>query len=364
MQARPIDPVPDVPPPGFALRRPTWNDLDAVAALYAASSLERIGRVTVRRGDLRVRWLELESFEDALLVESPPPDPVVAAYADFQTELGGFDDDLRLYVDGRVHPAFPGRGLSSFLLRRAVVRAADAARLASVGSAALRTTVVDGDDGARGFLTRHGFHPIRHLLQMHLDLHAAPPAPAWPPGVVCRSFRPGSDDVAVWTAHQAAFADVATHLPIPFEAWRESRIDHEPGFDPDLVFLAEAETEIVGIAVCREGSEAAAEDGLVRDLGVVPAWRRRGVGMALLRTAFEAFRSRGLSGAALEVDDVTLDGAASLYRRAGMRVTHRTDVLERTVAASEGSSRSRLHSRRGRGSGGRTGGSIGSSTSS
>jgi ribosomal protein S18 acetylase RimI-like enzyme len=53
--------------------------------------------------------------------------------------------------------------------------------------------------------------------------------------------------------------------------------------------------------------------------------------MALLRTAFAAFRDRGLTGVALEVDDVTVDGAVELYRRAGMRIVHRTDILERTL---------------------------------
>jgi ribosomal protein S18 acetylase RimI-like enzyme len=63
----------------------------------------------------------------------------------------------------------------------------------------------------------------------------------------------------------------------------------------------------------------------------VPAWRGRGIGMALLRAAFAAFRTRGLTGVALEVDDVSMDGAVALYRRAGMRIVRRTDVLEQLL---------------------------------
>jgi ribosomal protein S18 acetylase RimI-like enzyme len=55
--------------------------------------------------------------------------------------------------------------------------------------------------------------------------------------------------------------------------------------------------------------------------------------MALLRAAFAAFRERGLTGVALEVDDVSMDGAVGLYRRAGMRIVRRTDVLEQLIVA-------------------------------
>ncbi len=80
--------------------------------------------------------------------------------------------------------------------------------------------------------------------------------------------------------------------------------------------------------MARPRTPEAAEVGDVRDLGVIPAWRRRGIAMALLRTALQAFWQRGLTGAALEVDDVSLQGAVSLYRAAGMQVVARTDVME------------------------------------
>ena len=318
-------------PSGYRLRHPGPDDLDEVARLFAVCDLQRSGRLVVRRGDLRVRWLQLDALTDALLVEQVGQRPALVAYADLQVDRDPAERAVSVYVDGRVHPDHTGRGLARTLLDRAVARTAEESR-GWATSATLRASVGDGDDPARTFFTAHGFVPVRHLLQLHLDLHAAPPAPVWPPGVRCRTFRPSEDEGLVWSVHQEAFADVATHLPLSREAWRESRIEREPRFDPSLVFLAEADGEAIGIAVCRAGSDAAPEDGLVRDLGVVPGWRHRGVGMALLRAAFGAFRERGLTGAALEVDDVTLEGAVELYRRAGMRVVRRTDILERSVA--------------------------------
>jgi mycothiol synthase len=239
-----------------------------------------------------------------------------------------------------VHPAWEGHGLATFLLDHAEDRARAAATVAGRDTVVLRTTVVDGDARARGFFSGRGFVPVRHLLELRLDLHAAPPRPSWPARVTCRTFVPGQDEEAAWRAHQAAFADSPEHLPIAFDDWVEDRLRRDPAFDPALVLLAETAPgpdddgpEIVGLAVCRAGAEGAPEDGWIRDLGVVPAWRGQGVGMALLRAAFAAFRERGLTGVALEVDDVSMDGAVGLYRRAGMRIVRRTDVLEQLIVA-------------------------------
>lgn len=321
-------------PEGFRLRRPGWDDLDRVVALYAEASKRRLGSVTVRSGDLRVRWSWLADLTDALLVEAATPrgDTALVGYAAFESAVDPWSGELDLHVDGTVHPDWTGRGVATFLLARAEHRARLAAAHCGQDTAQLRTSLIDGDDRARAWFSRRGFHPVRHLLEMRLDLHAPPPAPRWHAGVTCRTWQPGRDEHALHRAHQAAFADVATHLPLGFEDFLDDRLRRDDGADRHLILLAEHRDEVIGVAICRIGTEVAAEDGWVRDLGVVPAWRRNGVGMALLRTAFAAFRQRGLTGVALEVDDVTLDGAVALYRRAGMRTVRRTDVLERPVS--------------------------------
>jgi len=300
-----------------------------VAGLFAEVGKARTGTVTVRRGDVRDRWLELPSLRDAVLVEHPAAEPSVVAYASYSLDPDPWTDQLALHVDGRVHPRWTGRGLATYLLDVADDRARRGGRAAGRDDVVVRTTVEDADERAQAFFTDRGFLPVRHLLELRLDLHAAPPAPAWPSGVTCRSFTAGRDEEVVWRAHQAAFADVPTHLPMPLADWVETRIRRDPAFDPNLLLIAEHDGEAVGLAVCRAGTEVNKLEGWVRDLGVVPGWRRRGVGMALLRAAFAAFRARGLTAVALEVDDVTVDGAVALYRRAGMRVVRRTDVVER-----------------------------------
>jgi mycothiol synthase len=343
---------PGPPLPAAAVRVVTSADLDAVVALYGAAARARGHANPVRHEDLRIRWLMLDDPGEAVVVEREGGEPDLLAYASTAVDLDPDDGEVTVHLEAQIDPRATGRGLGGWILELAERVGTEA--LAAPHVVRIRTALLDGDAAARSWFARRGFTAVRHLLELRLDLHAPPPAPRWPPGITVRTFVPGSDDEVLWRTHQAAFADVPTHLPI---ARDDYLADRSPAEDPELVLIAEHQpamtddagdrndhnsdrgsgsgsssdrgSEVVGIAVCRAGTEVAAEDGWVRDLGVVPGWRRHGIAMALLRTAFAAFRERGLTGVALEVDDVTLEGAVALYRRAGMRVTQRTDVLER-----------------------------------
>jgi mycothiol synthase len=306
----------------------------AVADLHAAAERARRGEVTTRTEDVRVRWLMLDSLDDVLLVERATARPTLVGVGEYTAELDLLDEATVVHVEGQVHPAATGSGIATLLLDRADARARAAAATEQATAAVVRTTVVDGDDRARGWFTARGFVPVRHLLTMRLALTADPPRPAWPVGITTRRFRPGRDEERTWRAHQAAFGDVPTHLPLTLEEWVEDRVLRDPAFDPSLTLLAtDDEGEVVGLAVAYAGVEGAPEEGWIRDLGVVPAWRGRGLGMALLLASLHTFRTRGLTGAALDVDDVTIGAAVRLYERAGLRITRRVDVVERLVAS-------------------------------
>jgi len=336
---------PGPPFSGVRARAPGPDDLQAVATLLATAARARGASRGLRPEDLRIRWLMLDDPRDAVVLELPGPPPTLVAYASAPIDVDPTTGDVLVHLEGEVHPSFTARGLATYLLEKAEAAGQEKANTAPAGTDAvptvrIRTALTDGDAAARAWFHARGFVAVRHLLELRLDLHAPPPAPRWPDGVTVRSYVAGQDDEVLWRTHRAAFADVATHLPIARADYLDDRVRHDERFDPGLVLLAEhadpaghGPPAVIGVAVCRAGTEVAAEDGLVRDLGVVPSWRRRGVAMALLRTAFAAFRDRDLTGVALEVDDVTLDGAVALYRRAGMRITHRTDVLERVSAA-------------------------------
>lgn len=319
------------PPPGFAVRLATWDDLDDVVDLYNACSLDRIGEAIHERDDIHHRWLEPDRFEETLIAEDASGR--IVGYGEFHADRDPWTDELDLYLEARVHPDATGRGLGTFYLDRAT----DAAWLAAEEVApdqrvALRTTLADATDRGRALFERLGFVPVRHFLDMRLDLTEPPPLPEVRSRVRIRRMALGVDDEAVWRAYEAGFADHWDHEPQEYDDWRYIMMDREEELDPSLWFLAETrDGEIVGVCICRQGALDDPDLGYVRDLTVVPGWRGRGLAMALLRTAFAAFHDRGLRRVGLEVDDVTLSGAARLYERAGMTVARRTDVYEKEL---------------------------------
>ncbi len=115
------------------------------------------------------------------------------------------------------------------------------------------------------------------MIETRIVVHDAPAIP----GLIFRTFDPGRDyDAFVDLVGEANRADGVAYLPTP----ENLRIDHEHGgeFDPrrDIV-LAEIAGELVAAAETsvrtRDGIGDHELSGWVR-----PAWRRRGLGRALL----------------------------------------------------------------------------------
>ena len=89
--------------------------------------------------------------------------------------------------------------------------------------------------------------------------------------------------------------------------------------DPTLWFIAESDGTIAGVSLCKMRDDA----GHVQTLGVRRAFRRNGLGLALLRHSFSEFYRRGVRIVRLDVDSENLTGATKLYQRAGMREVRR-----------------------------------------
>ena len=178
-------------------------------------------------------------------------------------------------------------------------------------------------------LRRHGFTPIRHSFRMSIDLDDDAPDPEWPDDVRMRTFRDG-DARAFYEAGNEAFADTWEPIEPPFEEWAHWVLD-TPSFDPGLWFLVEDGADVAGFAICKV-HPGDAELGWIQILGVRKPWRGRGLGRALLLTAFRVFGTRGLSRAGLGVDAENPTGATRLYESVGMRVVDRFELYEKDVA--------------------------------
>ena len=163
---------------------------------------------------------------------------------------------------------------------------------------------------------------------MEIELGETPEA-AWPDGVTVRTFEPG-DEQTFYDVHQETFEDTWEPIREAYDEWAHWLLGG-PDFVPELWFLASAGEEPAGFALCHP-YKTRPELGWVRILGVRRAWRRRGLGRALLLHAFRELSKRGMRHAGLGVDATSLTGANKLYEQVGMRVTARFDIHEKVLA--------------------------------
>jgi ribosomal protein S18 acetylase RimI-like enzyme len=180
-----------------------------------------------------------------------------------------------------------------------------------------------------------GFAYVRTFWMMRIEFDGAPPAPRVPDGIVVRTLEPGRDEARVHAALAEGFADHWGEFFPSFEEFRHLEIEGEGSdFDPSLWFLATEGEEVVAAAVCRSSTPRAEGTAVVGELAVRAPWRRRGIALALLHTAFAEFHRRGIPRAELGVDAQNPTGATRLYERAGMHVAFSWEFWEKTLDGS------------------------------
>jgi mycothiol synthase len=288
-------------------------DAEAIAELVRAYDRANGGEIETDADEVRDDWTSpgFELARDALVAEDA--DGRLVAYGWVSRRM----TEGEIGLDGYVHPDVPDRALGAELFERMERRAAE------LGATRLVTGLLGPDRWGAELLAGLGYERTRALFRMAVDLDAPPAAPAWPEGVVARGFRPG-DESAFHATIVDAFADEWGFEPGTLEEWRAEHVERD-SFDPDLWLLALAGDEPVGALV----GHTLGAGGFVRLLGVRSQWRRRGLGLALLRRSFASFWERGRRHVALAVDTENPTGAPHLYVAAGMHETHRIDRWEK-----------------------------------
>lgn len=159
---------------------------------------------------------------------------------------------------------------------------------------------------------------IRRFYRMHIMLDEAPPAPTIPPGVVIRPITDDEADLrAMYEVVDVAFRDHFDPVHETYDYWLARSVQ---GSCPDLSlwWLVTVDGEPAAGLYAAEMPEA----GYVDTLGTLRAYRGKGIGKAVLLTAFAEFYRRGFPKVALGVDATSPTGAVALYESVGMSVAH------------------------------------------
>jgi len=218
---------------------------------------------------------------------------------------------------GYVHPSARGRGLGSELIERSE----DWSRRKGYGR--IHVIAYGRDDAGHSLAHRLGYVEVRRYYEMELALDREPSAPALPQGFRIQRFAL-EHARSFFDATDEAFRGEWGWTPVDYEEWKRRRVDD---VDTSLYFSAWEGDELVA-AIRGE----VPGDGWIGTLGVRPAWRRRGLGEALLLHAFREMRNRGLRSVRLGVDSENPTGATRLYERVGMTVVMEDVVYEKMLA--------------------------------
>jgi mycothiol synthase len=236
------------------------------------------------------------------------------------------------WVAGRVHPDYEGRGLGTALHRWAAFRLQQAvARVPDDLKVEYHTGALKQHTAAHPLFESLGMEKVRYFWRMIIELDGDKviPEPVLPEGVVIRPWSEVNDEISlrdIAAADQEAFRDHWGYVDQPLDElladWQHW-LDKTPEMGPDCWFLAldeQNKNEIAGFSLCIRKSRNNLKWGYLDGLGVRRAYRKQGIGLALLHHTFRYFQALDFERVELHVDASSLTGATRLYEKAGMHV--------------------------------------------
>jgi mycothiol synthase len=310
-------------PDGWRLRRPTLDDVPEILALAQASEIAAVGVPDFTVQDVReaLTGPNTDMDEDCWLALDETGKIVGWAYPDNPT--GGPRDFLEVYV-------WPGLGVPAQrpLLAELLGRTEARRRRFGYEAYTLWAGAIPTETPWIEVLTDAGFKFLKQNARMQMSLDAwSPEIPEPPAGVVVRPVR--DDDLRTFHAViEDAFQD-SDHRATDFETWR-GRVDAESTVSFDEWFVAEVDGVVAGVLQSSDSS-GDSDEGWVKYLAVLRAYRKRGLGEALLRRAFAVYAAKGRSHAGLGVDLENPTEAARLYRAVGMTPLYAANIYQRAA---------------------------------
>lgn len=318
-------------PPGYAFRPPAAADGEPLVAMMNEESVALRGVAMVSLDWVVTPWTAPGANRENDFAVATGPGGGVAGYFFVESH----PPHTEVFSVGSVALGHHGRGIGAAIVEEAERRAERFFPLAAHGERiVMHAGTLADEPRVAALLTAHGYYEARRFARMSIEFDAPPEPPAPVPGVEIRRLARGEERI-VYDCMAEAFADHWGGTWPTETAWLHEHIEASTEFEPELWQLAWHRGELAGALI------AGPEDGdpglgHVSNIGVRRAFRRRGIGEALLRTSFVQFHGRGCCGVVLEVDTESITGATRLYERMGMSSEPRFSQWEKELRPAGG----------------------------
>jgi mycothiol synthase len=317
----------------YVSRPGTWEDIPALVDLCNVVVIEQCGLP-----DWSVDDAEEEFSQPGFVVEE-----FVRLWHDAEGVLMGVcmvmglhEPPVRVRVMPYIHPAaenYQALGLEVLAWGEKVARPLAIPRCPEDAKVQMISWTYATHEPTAALYRAYGMEKIRQFWTMEIALHDTLPAPELPQEVTIRTLRYPEESRLAYRISEEAFSDHYGHTDDPeeknYDLWAQRF--NSKSFDPTLWFIVEVDGNAAGFAWCHTGMPEDPKLGWVGVLGVLPAYRRRGLAQFLLQHAFRELHARGMHKAGLGVDAFSLTGATRVYERAGMHCIAKWDTYAKVL---------------------------------
>ncbi len=316
----------------FSIRSYRDEDLESIVEVTnAADAVDQLDEGT-SVAELRERFGEpgYQPYENVFVAADKAGRVVASA----RLELRPGSEQSIFWAIVTVHPMWREKGPERLLLQKLWDHANERRRDLQSKEVRFHTYCTTHQAHLVTLFESFGLRVMRHSPHMVYQPLENLAHPHFPSGIEVRPYIKGQDDESALAAFNEAFADKRWFVPETLENW--VHWFNSSAFREDFSTVALDGEEVVGLCLCTGDEERierlGRKDGYVDTLFVRPAYRRRGLGTALLLAGLRGLRDAGMESATLDTDTDNPTEPTRLYERVGFKELWRWVTYGREMA--------------------------------
>lgn len=230
-----------------------------------------------------------------------------------------------------VIPAFRGRGVEEKLLEAAMNE------LRKRGMNLIQTWTDIKREDRTHLLEKQGFVFAYRTIDMEINLADIPSDIGENTTVAIRSLQKDvEEDIEMlnWLINEC-FKEDPLRRPRTVEETRHSVLNHPQLKEQEIFFAALDQKNVgyVGIGIDKKYNiKQSAKSGRINGIGVLKAYRRKGIGTRLMLQALRALRAKEMTKAMLDTEDINPTRAITLYEKVGFKVLQEYVTYDKHIA--------------------------------